>query len=90
MGFYYGPGGEKSPQEDPPKGSWGDTFAIIFAVFKTLALPLGLLFGAIFGLLFLLYLFTVSAWLGLGLILLGVLGLVARGIWEAKHPPELL
>lgn len=88
MGFYYGPSG-KPPKEDPPPGSWRETVAIIVVVFKTLALPLGLLFGAVFGLVLVIYAFTISPWLGLGLILLGVGALVARGIWEAKHPPEL-
>ena len=46
MGFYYG--SNEPPKEDPPPGSWRETIAIIWAVFKTLALPLGILFGAIF------------------------------------------
>lgn len=87
MGFYHG---SNQPQKDPSHSSWRETLAIIAVVFKTLALPLGLLFGAVFGLILVIFAFTVSAWLGLGLILLGVLVLVARGVWEARHPPELL
>ena len=87
MGFYYGSG--EPPKEDPPPGSWRETLSIVIAVFKTLALPLGILFAAIFGLLFLLFAFSVSPWFGLALIALGVGALVARGVWEAKHPPDL-
>jgi hypothetical protein len=87
MAFYYG---SNEPQkEDPPPGSWRETLAIIVAVFKALALPLGILFGAIFGLMFLFYAFTVSVWLGLALLALGVGALAGYGLWEAKHPPEL-
>jgi uncharacterized membrane protein YGL010W len=87
VGFYHG---SNQPQKDSSQSSWRETLAIIAVVFKTLALPLGLLFGAVFGLILVIFAFTVSAWLGLGLILLGVLALVARGVWEARHPPELL
>ena len=87
MSFYYG---SKEPPPEPPHGSWGETLAIIWAVFRTLALPLGLLFGAIFGLVLLFFAFTLSVWLGLGVIAIGVAALVIRGVWEAKHPPELL
>jgi hypothetical protein len=88
MAFYYG--SNEPPKEDPPPGSWRETFAIIIAVFKTLALPLGILFGAIFGLLFLIFLFTINGWIGLAVIIAGLAALVGYGIWEAKHPPELL
>ena len=88
MGFYYG--SNEPPKEDPPPGSWRETLSIILAMFKTLALPLGILFGAVIGLMLVLFAFTVNVWLGLGIIALGVGALVARGIWEAKHPPDLL
>ncbi len=88
MGFYYGSG--EPPKKDSPEGSWRETITIILVVFKTLALPLGLLFGAIFGLILLIYAFTVSGWLGLAFLALIVGAVVARGIWEAKHPPEIL
>lgn len=88
MGFYYGSG--EPPKKGSPEGSWRETITIILVVFKTLALPLGLLFGAIFGLILLIYAFTVSGWLGLALLALIVGAVVARGIWEAKHPPEIL
>ncbi len=86
MGFYYGP---SSPQDDPPPGSWKETFIIIWVVFKTLALPLGLLFGAILGFVVVLWAFLTSALLGLALLGLIVAAVVARGIWEARHPPDL-
>jgi hypothetical protein len=88
MGFYYG--SSQPPKDDPPPGSWREILAIIWVVFKTLALPLGLLFGAIFGLVAIIYAFTVSGWLGLAFILIVVGALVARGVWEARHPPEIL
>jgi hypothetical protein len=87
MGFYYG--SSKPPDDDPPPGSWRETIEIIWVVFKTLALPLGLLFGVIFGVILVIWAFIVNAWIGLALLLLGVGALVARGIWEAKHPPDL-
>jgi len=87
MAFYYG--SNEPPKEDPPPGSWRETFAIIIAVFKALALPLGLLFGAIFGLMLIIYAFTVTPWLGLGIIAAGALALAGYGLWEAKHPPEI-
>lgn len=85
MGFYHG-------SSEPPgdeQGSWKETFLIILIVFRVLALPLGLLLGAILGLFLLFWLFTFHPLAGLGLIGLIVGALVARGIWEAKHPPEI-
>ncbi len=87
MGFYYSPGND--PKKDEPSGGFRETFAIIWVVFRVLALPMGVLLGVIVGFVLLLWLFTVTAYLGFGVIVLLVLGLVARGIWEAKHPPEL-
>jgi hypothetical protein len=86
MAFYYG---SSEPPEDQPPGSWRETISIIFAVFRTLALPLGLLFAAIFGLMLLIWSFTVSPLIGLALLGLLVAALVGYGVWEAKHPPEL-
>jgi hypothetical protein len=88
MGFYYG--SNEPPKKEPSEGSWRETLSIIFVVFKTLALPLGILFGAVMGLVGLIYAFTVSGWLGLAILLIIVGAVVARGVWEAKHPPELL
>jgi hypothetical protein len=88
MGFYYGSG--EPPKKEPSDGSWRETLTIIVVVFKTLALPLGILFGAVLGLVLVIYAFTVSGWLGLGLLVVIVGAVIARGIWEAKHPPELL
>lgn len=88
MGFYYGSG--EPPKKESSESSWRETITIILVVFKTMALPLGILFGGVFGLILIIYAFTISGWLGLALIALVVGGLVARGIWEAKHPPVLL
>lgn len=86
MGFYHG--SEQGPGGEEP-GSWKEVFQIIFIVFRILAVPLALLLGAIIGLFALFWLFTIHALLGLGVILAIILALVARGVWEAKHPPEL-
>ena len=87
MGFYYGSG---EPPKNESESSWRETITIVLVVFKTMALPLGILFGGVFGLILVIYAFTVSGWLGLALIGLIVGALVARGIWEARHPPVLL
>lgn len=86
MGFYYGP--STPPDDDKPSG-FKEVLSITWAVFRVLALPLGLLFGAIAGLLLLFWVFTISALLGLAGLGAIVLALVARGVWEAKHPPEI-
>ena len=52
--------------------------------------PEGTPVGAVFGLILIIYAFTISGWLGLGLIGIIVGAVIVRGIWEAKHPPELL
>ena len=85
MGSYYSPGNEPGGDE----GGWRETIAIIIVVFRVLAKPLALLFGVLFGLVFIFWAFTVSPFAGLGLLLLIVAALIARGIWEAKHPPEI-
>ena len=87
MSFYYG--SSQPPDDDPKPGSWGETFAIIVAVFKTLALPLGLLFGAIFALMALVWAFVFSPILGISIIGLGVAAIAGYAVWEAKHPPQL-
>jgi len=87
VGFYYG--SSKPPKEDEP-GGFKETLLIIWVVFQALALPLGILFGGIAYLVLLFVLFATNPFLGLGGILLLVGALVARGIWEAKHPPDIL
>lgn len=86
MGFYYG---SSQPPDEPEPGGWRETITIIFVVFRVLAVPLAILMGAIFGLFALFWLFTVHVILGFGVIGILVGALVVRGIWEAKHPPEL-
>ncbi|MEO8541916.1 MAG: hypothetical protein ABI577_19420 [bacterium] len=88
MGFYYG--SNEPPKKDSSSSSWREIITIILVVFRTLALPLGMLFGVVFGLVGIIYAFTVSPWLGLAILLLIVGAVVARGVWEAKHPPEFL
>jgi hypothetical protein len=35
------------------------------------------------------WLFVINGWLGLGALAVVAAALVARGVWEAKHPPDL-
>jgi antibiotic biosynthesis monooxygenase (ABM) superfamily enzyme len=85
MGFYYNPG---TPDGDESPGGWKETLLIIWTVFRVLALPLALLFGALFGLIALFFIFSFSTVLGFAIIGAGILALIGRGIWEARHPPE--
>lgn len=86
MGFYYNSG---QPPEEDKQGSIKEVVQIIWVVFQVLALPLGILLAGMAYLFFTFWMFTISPVAGLGAILLVVLGVIARGIWEAKHPPEL-
>jgi hypothetical protein len=86
VGFYYG--SNQPPQEDKP-GSFREAIAIMWAVFTVLAKPLALLFGVLLYFVFLFWFFTVNPFLGLALLSVPVIALVWRGIWEARHPPEL-
>ena len=86
VGFYYGSG---QPPDDDKQGGFRDVFVIVWVVLRMVAIPVGALLGIIVGLVFIVWLFTVSGFLGLGAILLIVAAVVARGIWEAKHPPDL-
>ena len=62
---------------------------MIVALVRVLALPLALLFGAVIGLIVVIWLFLLHP--AFGLAALGVIAaaIVARGVWEAKHPPKL-
>lgn len=86
MGFYYGPG---QPPEDDGQGGFREIVQIVWIVLRMLALPLGVLLGVILGLALIFWLFTVATLLGLAAILAIVAAVVARGVWEAKHPPDL-
>lgn len=85
MSFYYGSG--QPPQEEPP-GGFRETLTIILAVFRVLAIPVAIMFGGIFALVALVYLFVFSKLAGLAVVGILVLALVARAVWEAKHPPD--
>lgn len=86
VGFYYNSG---QPPEDDKSGSWKEIFQIVFVVFQVLAMPLAILLAGVLYLAFIFWMFSISGWLGLGSLLVIVLAVVARGVWEAKHPPEL-
>lgn len=85
MGFYYNSG--QGPDEE--EGGWRETFAIILVVFRILAKPLGILFGVILGLVLVFWLFAIHVLAGLAAVALIILAVVARGVWEARHPPEI-
>ena len=87
MGFYYD-SGQPSPDDDKG-GGFRETIAIIWVVFRVLAMPLGVLLGIVLALFGLFWLFTITPFLGVGVIGLGIAALIIRGIWEARHPPEL-
>lgn len=86
MGFYYGP---SSPPPGDKPGGFRETLTIILVVFRVLAIPVAALVGVILAFVLLIYAFTFSALLGFGIIGAAVAALVARGMWEAHHPPEL-
>jgi hypothetical protein len=86
MGFYYS-GGNEPPKDDKP--GFKETMAIIWVVFRVLAVPLGLIIGILLGLVALFWLFTVEKFLGFGIVALIILALIVRGVWEARHPPDL-
>lgn len=85
MGFYYGSG---QPPEDDSSGGFKETLTIILAVFRVLAIPVAIMFGGIFALVALAFLFVLSKLAGLAVVGILVLALVARAVWEAKHPPD--
>jgi hypothetical protein len=86
MGFYYGSG---APPPEEKEGSLKEALLITWVVMKSLALPLGVLFGGIIALGFVIFLFTLSGWAGLGAIALVVVAVAARALWEWRHPPTL-
>ena len=86
VGFYYG---SSKPPKEEKSGSWKEIFQIIWAVFSVLALPLAVLVGGVLYLFLIFWLFTISPYAGLGGIAVVIVAVLARGVWEAKHPPEL-
>lgn len=87
MGFYYNP--DSPPPDDEPAGTFKEAAVITWVVFRALALPLALLVGAVLGIFAIFWLFLVQPLIVVGLIILGVVALIARGVWEARHPPQL-
>lgn len=91
MGFYYGSGDSKGPHKggDEPDGGFKETLILIWVVLRVVAVPVGILMGVVLGIFGLFWLFTWAPILG-GLVVVLIIGaLVARAVWEAKHPPEL-
>ncbi len=87
MGFYYSPGTPDPKHEK--SGGFRETLAITWVVFRVLAVPLGILLAVVLAFFAIFYLFTLSPFAGLGGIAAIILVIVARGVWEAKHPPDL-
>ena len=87
MSFYYGSNKNDGPEDKP--GGFKETLQIIWVVFRILAMPVGVLLGVVLGLVLLFYLFTLTPYLGLAAIVAIVIAVVARGIWEARHPPAI-
>lgn len=87
MGFYYNP--NSPPPDDDPPGTLKEAAIITWVVFRALALPLALLIGAVIGIFALFWLFFVQPLIVVGLVVVAVIALVVRGIWEARHPPRL-
>lgn len=86
MGFYYG---SSQPPKDEKPGGWKETFLIIWVVFSVLALPLALILAGVVYLVVLFWLFIIHPLLGLAWLGVAAAAVVARGVWEAKHPPEI-
>lgn len=87
MGFYYNPG--TPPEDEEKQASMRETVQIIWAVFKAIAVPLGFIFGGLGYLLLVFFLFSVATWAGLAAIGVAVGALVALGVWEKLHPPDI-
>ncbi len=87
MGFYYGQNKPERPDDKP--GGLRETLQIVWVVLRILAMPVGVLLGVVFAFVLIFWLFTVTPYLGLAFIGAIVVALVARGIWEARHPPEI-
>lgn len=87
MGFYYG--SDKPPEGSDKPGSFREAIVITWVVFTVLAKPLGILFGSVLYLVLVVVLFGVHPLAGGTALALPIAALVARGIWEWRHPPEL-
>lgn len=85
MGFYYSSGEPDGDEE----GSFREVLAIMLAIARILAVPFAVLIGLTIAIAAIVWLFVIHAALGLGAIGLIAVALVARGVWEAKHPPQL-
>lgn len=85
MGFYHG---SSQPTGEKP-GGLKESLLITWAVVQVLALPLGIIFGVLAALILVFWLFTVHVFAGFGAILFVIAALAVRGMWEARHPPDL-
>ena len=84
MGFYYNSGG---PSPEEKQGSLKEVVLITWVVLKMLALPMAILFGGVAVLVGLFYLFSLSSLAGVSAIGVVLLAVLARGVWEWRHPP---
>lgn len=86
MGFYYG--SNEPPKGSDKPGSFREALVITWVVFSVLAKPLGILLGTVFYVLLIFVLFSVHPLLGGLSLALPIAALIARGVWEWRHPPE--
>ena len=86
MGFYYSSG---EPDGDEGGGGFREVLAITLAIARILAIPFAVLIGLVLVLVLIVWLFIVHVALGLSALGLIVVAVIARGVWEAKHPPQL-
>ena len=87
MGLY---DSSNQPRKDrEPQGSFREAMLITWVVVTVLAKPLGFLFGGISYLVLIFVLFNVHAAAGAAALALPFMVVVAWGLWEWRHPPEL-
>ena len=79
MGFYYG---QSQPPEEKEPGGCRDVFVLTRVVFGVLLLPLAVMLGVILGLILVIYLWSISALLGVLAIAVVAIGIGLYARWE--------
>jgi len=87
MGFYYG--SNEPPESSDKPGSFREALVITWVVFTVLAKPIGILFAGVLYLVLIFVLFGVHPAAGGTALALPIAAVIAWGIWEWRHPPEL-
>jgi hypothetical protein len=86
MSFYYGPSSPPPDDEDDEKFRFRDAAGLVFALFKVLVVPFTIILGGLIVLGTLFWLFTVNLALGYVVLAVGLSALIARAVWDSKHP----